>query len=141
MSPLELKKFISENDESEILDYKENMEKPSEIGEYISALGNSAIMMGKPAAYIIWGVKDFSKEIVGTNFEPYKSKSKAGKNKGMPLITNLEVFLDPTMDLKWEELIVENKRLVLLTVDVRHLMKPISYKGERYIRVGTSKKI
>ncbi|MCR1891837.1 putative DNA binding domain-containing protein [Ligilactobacillus murinus] len=140
MTPLELKNFISENDESEILDYKENLEKPTEIGEYISALGNSAIMIGKPAAYIVWGVKDFSKEIVGTDFDPYKSKTKAGDNKGMPLITSLEVFLDPTMDLKWEKLDIENKRLILLTIDVRHLAKPISYRGERYIRVGTSKK-
>ena len=58
LSNEELKKLINEQDESEILDYKENFEDAKAIGEYISALGNSALMLKYPVAYLIWGVQD-----------------------------------------------------------------------------------
>ena len=49
----ELLTLINRHDESEILDYKENMKDKKQIGEYISALGNSALMLHLSAAYLI----------------------------------------------------------------------------------------
>lgn len=137
-SNLELEKLIKEQDESEILEYKENFNQSETIGEYISALGNSALMLHEPQAYFIWGVEDLTKKIVGTKFDPVHQKVST-KNK-MPFKTFLEQFLDPHINLFWEEHSIQNKRVVLLIIDVSRVDKPISFKGKRYIRVGTSKK-
>lgn len=137
MSPEEFKKFLKQNDESEILDFKENLDSAKQIGEYVSALGNSAIIIGKPAAYLVWGIEDLSKKVVGTKFNPYTAK--ANKETKMPLIKYVETYLSPRLDLNWEKLSIENKTIIILTIDVRHITQPISFLGKRYIRVGTSK--
>ncbi|MDM8272893.1 ATP-binding protein [Ligilactobacillus salivarius] len=133
----ELLTLINRHDESEILDYKENMKDKKQIGEYISALGNSALMLHLSAAYLIWGVKDISKEIVGTNIKPYLEKAPKGN---MPFTTYLEQYLDPKINLYWEEHIIEEKRILLLKIDVTHVNRPIKFLGQGFIRVGTSKK-
>ncbi|EQM55557.1 hypothetical protein N692_00835 [Lactiplantibacillus plantarum EGD-AQ4] len=134
-----LLEFIKKYDESETLDYKENLKEASAIGEYISSLGNSALLAGFPAAHMIWGIKDMTKKIVGTTFEPYKTKT-SGKNQ-MPLTTHLSTFTDPHVNLEFEEFTLQdNKKLVLLTIDVTHINRPIKYHGKEYIRVGTSNK-
>lgn len=54
-------------DEREWFEFKENAFDVDEIGKYISALSNSAAILGKESAYLIWGVSDKDKKIVGTN--------------------------------------------------------------------------
>ncbi|MFT8836757.1 ATP-binding protein [Liquorilactobacillus satsumensis] len=136
MNTQKLINFINTNDESEILDYKENLKDAHQIGEYISALGNSALLSSSPAAYIVWGVKDMSKKIVGTDFEPYKTKAKGN----IPLTTYLGTMVDPRVNLDWDELEIDGKKVVLLTIDVEHIFKPIAFGGTEFIRIGTSKK-
>lgn len=53
--------------ESEILEYKGNNTDPDRIGKYASALANSAAMLSKQYAYIVWGISD-EKQIIGTPF-------------------------------------------------------------------------
>ena len=68
-----LKYLLSLKTENEWLEYKENNSKPNLIGEYISALCNSAILEGQDKAYLIYGISD-EKEIVGTKFDFKKVK-------------------------------------------------------------------
>ncbi|MDD5933746.1 MAG: ATP-binding protein, partial [bacterium] len=58
--------------EREWFEYKENWFQPIALGEYISALSNSAALVGKKYGYFIWGVNDETHEIVGTNFDQYQ---------------------------------------------------------------------
>jgi len=51
--------------ETEWLEYKSNNTDPQMIGEYISALSNSAALEGKEREYLIWGVDDFTKNLFG----------------------------------------------------------------------------
>lgn len=75
-----LENLLSLKDEYEWLDFKENWFSKDEIGEYISAISNGAALCGKESGYIVWGIKDKTREIAGTtiNFdkdidgEPYK---------------------------------------------------------------------
>lgn len=39
--------------ESECVEFKVNSHQPQEIGEYVSALSNSAALAGKPFGYVI----------------------------------------------------------------------------------------
>ena len=50
--------LISRKDEEEWFDLKENWFEPVEIGEYISALSNAAIICGKTYGYLLWGVNN-----------------------------------------------------------------------------------
>jgi predicted HTH transcriptional regulator len=56
------------------LEFKKNIASPGDIGEYISALANTAALHGKAGAYLIWGVRDKTHEIVGTTFRPALAK-------------------------------------------------------------------
>jgi len=61
-------------EEAEWVEFKANQKDPEGIGEYISALSNSAALKRKTAAYLIWGVEDQTHRLVGTRFRPRKSK-------------------------------------------------------------------
>jgi len=134
----ELITFIAQHDESEILDYKENLNDAQVIGEYISALGNSAILANNPMAYLIWGIHNLDKEIVGTSFDPYRDS--VNKKNQMPLITFLETFLNPRIVLKWDVFHINGSKVVSLSIDVTGVNRPIKFKGKSFIRSGTSKK-
>jgi len=42
--------------ETEWVEFKLSNANPAEIGEYLSALANSAALCGKAKAYLIWGI-------------------------------------------------------------------------------------
>src|ERR1035437_3790618 len=67
----ELRKLPAETGWAE---FKENNSDPEEIGEYISALSNTAALHGKTNAYMVWGVKDGTHETTGTIFKPSTAK-------------------------------------------------------------------
>ena len=68
--------------ETEWLEFKHNNADPQEIGEYLSALSNSAALCGKANAYLVWGIENDTHAIVGTTlfFDEYQSgRGRAGK--------------------------------------------------------------
>lgn len=56
------------------VEFKENVANPEEIGEYLSALSNSAALNGKADAYLLWGIENGTHEVTGTAFHPSRSK-------------------------------------------------------------------
>ena len=60
--------------ENEWVEFKTNNKDPKMIGEDISALSNSAALLGKVSAYMVWGVEDVNHKIVGTDFKPSATK-------------------------------------------------------------------
>lgn len=56
------------------VEFKVNNDKPDEI-ENRRALSNGAALEGKTHGYMLWGIKDQSCEIVGTDFSPRSTKS------------------------------------------------------------------
>jgi ATP-dependent DNA helicase RecG len=58
--------------ESEWVEFKFNYDNPEEIGEYISALSNSAALWAQPRGYLVWGIDDKSHAVIGTKFQPRK---------------------------------------------------------------------
>jgi len=61
-----LKSLLALPTETEWVEFKHNNDAPEEIGEYISALANSAALLGRDAGYIVWGLEDVTKRVVGT---------------------------------------------------------------------------
>ena len=60
--------------ETEWVEFKRNKSDPEEIGEYISALANSAALKGKTNAYMVRGVTDALHQVVGATFRPAGAK-------------------------------------------------------------------
>lgn len=120
--------------ETEWVEFKVNNSNPQRIGEYVSALANSAAVNGKANGYLVWGVKDETHQIVGTTFSP------SGAKKGNePLQTWLLRLLDPKLHFHFHEVEVDGKSVVLLEIDpaYRH---PVRFHGNEFIRVGQVKK-
>ena len=56
--------------EAEWIEFKKNNCNPEEIGENISAVSNAARLHQRDTGYIIWGVEDGTRKVVGTSFNP-----------------------------------------------------------------------
>lgn len=120
--------------EREWVEFKHNNENPEEIGEYISALANSAALLGKPFGYLLWGIEDETQAIVGTAFQ--HRTSKAGNE---PLENWLARLLTPRLHFQFCEVSIDGKDVVVLEIP-RALGQPVQFKGQEYIRVGSQKK-
>lgn len=129
-----VRELVELPDEPEWVEFKENRADPEEIGEYISALSNSAALHGKNRAYLVWGVEDVSHEIVGTAFRP--AEKKIGNEDLEPWLSRL---LSPAVDFRLHSLRMGNKDVVLLEIPAA-IHTPIRFKGDEYIRVGSYKK-
>lgn len=120
--------------ETEWVEFKVNNSNPVEIGEYISALANSAVLLDKPRAYVLWGVEDGTKRVVGTTFEP--ATAKQGNEDLEHWLTRQ---LQPQVPFRFHTCEVDGARIVLLEVDSA-MHQPVRFSGEEYIRVGSYKK-
>ena len=120
--------------ETEWVEFKKNLSDNREIGEYISALSNSAALLGKPYAYLAWGIEDETHEILGTEFDPFSSK------QGNELLENwLTRLLSPRLDFRFRKIICEGSHVILLEIPCafRH---PVQFEGQEFIRIGSYKK-
>jgi predicted HTH transcriptional regulator len=113
------------------LEFKENVANPEEIGEYLSALSNTAALNGKANAYLVWGIKDSTHEVTGTAFQPSHAK------KGNEHLENwLLRLLSPRLHFRFYEFEFEGKPVVLLEIP-RATGKPTQFAGADFIRVGS----
>lgn len=120
--------------ETEWVEFKHNNADPQEIGEYISALSNSAALVGKASAYLIWGIEDGTHEILGTSFIP--GLAKVGNEE---LENWLLRLLSPKINFYFHELETDKGKVVILEID-RASRHPVQFQGKEYIRVGSYKK-
>ena len=120
--------------ETEWAEFKLNDCEPQQIGEYVSALANSAALTGKAFAYLVWGVGDSDHAIVGTRFVP-----KTAKVGNEELENWLLRLLAPRIDFRFFEVEVDGQRVVLLEVG-RAFRHPVQFQGQEFIRVGSYKK-
>ncbi len=65
-----------EPDETEWLEFKESRYDPQTLGEYLSALANSACLHWKPKGYLVFGIEDKTHTIKGISFDPGKAKGR-----------------------------------------------------------------
>jgi ATP-dependent DNA helicase RecG len=120
--------------ETEWAEFKVDNADPTEIGEYLSALSNSAAITGKAFAYLAWGVDDESHAVVGTQFNP--STAKVGNEE---LESWLLRLLAPKIHIHFFEVIINGERAVLLEIE-RASRQPVQFQGQEFIRVGSYKK-
>ena len=125
---------LPQKSEVEWVEFKHNNSDPDGIGEYISALANSAALLGKVNAYMLWGIEDSTHFIIGTNFS--LSKKKIGNEE---LESWLLKSLQPKVNFRFFEITVDDKPVVLLEIGAAY-RHPVQFKNQEYIRIGSYKK-
>lgn len=116
------------------VEFKHNNYNPQEIGEYISALSNTAALYNQEHAFMVWGIDDATHEIVGTTFVPQKEKQ---GNQGLELWISTQ--LDPQVQFYFHSTVIEEKPVVLLEIS-RAYSAPVKFKSIDYIRIDSYKK-
>lgn len=129
-----LKNFLSLPAETEWLEFKEakNNFDFDDLGRYFAALSNEANLKGKEFGWLIFGVKDNSKSIVGSN---YRSTNRAKLDSLKSEIANhtnghtfQEIF----------ELQLPEGRVVMFQIPAAPRGIPITWKGHFYGRNAES---
>lgn len=118
--------------ENEYIEFKEagNKYDMDKLGKYFSAIGNEATLHDKQCGWIIFGVKDKTHEIVGTNYcinEDFNSVKKQISDNTTDNVTFIDIY----------SLLYNNKRVIMFQVPAA-IGTPINWKGYPYGRVGES---
>lgn len=122
--------------ETEWAEFKHNNSDPQMIGEYLSAISNSAALESQPFGYIVWGVEDGTHHVVGTSFKPRTQKG-AGNEDLEPWLNKL---LSPRINFRIFEFEADGNPVVLFEVQAANTA-PVAFSGRRYVRVGSHKKL
>ncbi len=120
--------------ETEWLEFKENRAEPDDVGEYVSGISNSATLHGRDTGFIVWGVRDGTRELVGTGFQPRQRK--IGNEELEPW---LAFHLSPRLDLRIRQFVCDGKPVVLIQVPAA-THTPVRFKHVEYVRIGSCKK-
>ena len=121
--------------EGEVVEFKQagNDYDTDKIGEYFSALSNEANLRETNAAWLIFGVSDRSRTVVGTDYRPQAERLQSLK---MQIAENTE----PSITLRnIYELAHADGRVVFLEVPPAPRGMPIAWKGHYYARAGESR--
>jgi ATP-dependent DNA helicase RecG len=122
------------NRETEWIEFKWNDDEPADIGEYVSALSNSAALVGQRHAYIVWGINNITHEVVGTSV---RLRSKKIGNE------ELENWLSHQLSPRVNFTIVDGEiggNLVSLIEIPAATHTPVRFRDHEYVRVGSYKK-
>ncbi|MBT1175658.1 putative DNA binding domain-containing protein [Bifidobacterium sp. LC6] len=120
--------------ENEVVEFKEGGKGYStgEIGQYVSALSNEANLRDADSAWLIFGVKDRSRRIIGTEYRQNAEKLQRLKHEisdgTEPGITFRNIY-----ELKHPE-----GRILLFEIPPAPRGMPIAWNGHFYGRAGES---
>lgn len=129
-----VEELIKYPNETEWLEFKHNNFNPETIGEYISALSNSATLHDKEHAYIIWGVDSDTHEIVGDNFD--YATEKIGNEE---LENWLYKLSSKNITFNFHNVMINDKKVTILQID-KAIYTTVKFKNMAYIRIGSYKR-
>ncbi|MBM4305477.1 MAG: transcriptional regulator [Deltaproteobacteria bacterium] len=129
-----LNRLRKEPVETEWLEFKVSHLDAQHLGEYLSALANSACVHGKPRGYLIFGFENKTREVVGTTFNPQQEKGKGNQD----LMLWLSKGLQPNTGFECYEFETEERHVVLFEV-IPALDRPVKFYDKAWIRIGSSK--
>ena len=119
--------------ESDTAEFKSNLDEPEVIGQYISALANTAALQGRDRAWMVWGIQDNNREVIGTTFDPFRHKI-----GNQSLVMWLQTMTQPRADFIFHEVQHPLGRVVMLEIHPAR-SAPIAFRHARYIRIDSHK--
>lgn len=130
---LEKLNSLINNWENETVEFKEanNDYDKDKIGRYFSALSNEANLRNLQCGWLVFGIKEKGKEIIGTN---YRNKS------GLDTLKH-EISLQTTGGISFVEIYEvekEDKRIIMFQIPAATAGIPTGWKDQYYAREGDS---
>lgn len=130
-----LERLRAATHESSTVEFKSNLQEPKQIGEYLSALANSAALERHDRAWLVWGVEDETHRITGTTFDPQAARAEGNQR----LTMWLQQLTNPRADFTFHPPIQHpDGRVVMLEIHPAR-SSPIAFSGRRFIRVDSHK--
>lgn len=129
-----LNHLLSQPRESGCVEFKSNWDHAPDIGQYISALGNTAALERQDRAWMLWGVDDKTHAVKGTQFNPFSAKGEGNQ----PLMIWLTQKITPHPDFLFHEVEHPDGRVVLLEIHPPR-SAPLAFDGVRYIRIDSNR--
>jgi ATP-dependent DNA helicase RecG len=120
--------------EDEVVEFKkaENSFSFDDLGKYFSALSNEANLRDKDFAWLVFGVHDKTREILGTSYKNGMKSLQKLKYDLSQHTTDRNTFRDIY------ELEVEDKRVLMFQIPAAPRGIPIAWQGHFYARRGES---
>jgi ATP-dependent DNA helicase RecG len=137
MTPAELRLKLQDlitTWENEVVEFKEasTTYPTSDIGKYFSALSNEANLKDVDAGWLVFGVNNKSRAVVGTDYRPAHDHLQSLKQQ-------IAEGADPTTTFRQiHEVDVDGKRVVMLEIPPAPRGIPIAWQGQTYARAGES---
>jgi len=128
-----IRELLKIKDEAEWLEFKLNNADPKTIGEYISALSNSAALNDRDHGFLVWGIENETWKPIGTTFQPAKVKIQHEE-----LLNWLIRQTNPPLEIKFYEFEYEGVPIVMLKIPAARSI-PTRFAGEEFIRIGSHK--
>lgn len=120
--------------ESEVVEFKQAGHDfdTHKIGQYVSALANEANLRGRDTAWLVFGVNDKSRAVVGTEYRREPDRLNGLK-------AQISQDAEPSTTFREiHEVMHANGRVLLLEIPPAPRGIPISWKGHYYARAGES---
>lgn len=121
--------------ENEVVEFKQagNDYDTDKIGEYFSALSNEANLRGVDAAWLVFGVNNKTRQVVGSDYRPQPERLQSLKMQ-------VAASTEPSITLRnIHELHHADGRVVLMEIPPAPRGMPIAWKGHYYARAGESR--
>lgn len=125
-----LKVLLQQGPEQEWLEFKHNNCEAERIGHTISACANAAILSERDRGYIVWGIKDGTREKIGTTVR-LKQLKRGGEN----FENWVNHMLDPSLMVEMIDFEEDGKQFSILAFEPTYT-KPVHFGGIAYIRIG-----
>lgn len=120
--------------ESEVVEFKQAGKNydTDKIGEYFSALSNEANLRGADSGWLVFGVNNNSRSVVGSDYRPQPERLQSLKMQ-------ISAGTEPSITLRdIHELHTPQGRVLLLEIPAAPQGMPIAWKGHYYARAGES---
>ncbi|MGY6649354.1 ATP-binding protein [Wenyingzhuangia sp. IMCC45574] len=124
--------LLLENSENTCIEFKHNNENPDTIGKLCSSISNSTRIEQQDFGYVIWGIEDKTKKIIGTNFDPDNKKY-----NNQVFLMWLSQMLTPKIAIKFKKVKHPKGNLVLLEIPATH-STPVEFNKIAYLRIGSA---
>lgn len=118
--------------ETEVFEFKEAKTSYDfhKLGRYFSALSNEANLKGNPYAWLVFGIKDHGRTIVGTRFRSERKELDKLKGEIAVKTTNRVTFIEI------HELPLPEGRVLMFQIPAAPRGIPVAFEGHYYGRDG-----
>lgn len=124
--------LLSPSGEFSCVECKESFASPTMIGTYASALANSAALANQTCGYVVWGIRNDTRTIVGTRFDPDRTQVRE-----QPLEAWLTQRLAPCVPISFQAVDHPDGRVVVLKIPAAST-SPVEFDRVAYLRVDSA---